>query len=167
MRSLLIGVVSIVSLLCALGCDQVEPRQGALHLPEGDADQGAQHFVSLGCVGCHQVVGADLPEPDKAGPVRVLLGSKTGRTMSYNQLVTSVVNPSHRLSSRYRKDKVSSEGQSLMTSYNDVMTVTQLTDLVAFLQAHYVKAERPGYKYPVYDYRSESEDSSEEPTSGN
>ncbi len=157
MRGLLISFASILSLVCVSACEQVEPRQGALHLPEGDAIEGARHFVSLGCVGCHKVVGAELPDPVEEGPVRVLLGSKTGRTMSYNQLVTSIVNPSHRLSTRYRKDKVSLEGQSLMTSYNDVLTVTQLTDLVAFLQAHYVKAERPGYKYPVYEYKSDSE----------
>lgn len=163
MRSLLISLVSIFSLLCVSACEQVEQRQGAIHLPEGDPSKGAQHFVSLGCVGCHQVVGAELPDPVAAGPVRVLLGSTTGRKMSYNQLVTSIVNPSHRLSTRYRKDEVSQDGQSLMTSYNDVLTVTQLTDLVAFLQAHYVKAERPGYKYPVYEYKSDSESESEEP----
>ncbi len=162
MRSLIISLVSIFSLLCVSACEQVEQRQGAIHLPEGDANKGAEHFVSLGCVGCHQVVGAELPEPASAGPVRVLLGSKTGRAMSYNRLVTSIVNPSHRLSTRYSKDKISREGKSLMISYNDVMTVTQLTDLVAFLQAHYVKAERPGYKYPVYDYKSDSETDSEE-----
>ena len=161
MRRFLISLVSVLSLLSVSACEQVEPSQGALHLPEGDANQGARHFVSLGCVSCHKVVGAELPDPVDAGPVRVLLGSRTGRTMSYDQLVTSVVNPSHRLSSRYRKDKVSEGGQSLMTSYNDVMTVTQLTDIVAFLQAHYVKAERPGYKYPVYSYTSENENESE------
>jgi len=77
--------------------------------------------------------------------------------MSYGQLATSIVNPSHRLSRRYRTDEVSQEGESLMTSYNDVLTVTQLTDLIAFLQAHYREAERPGYKYPVYTYQSDDD----------
>ena len=163
MRSLVVSLVSIFCLLCVSACEQVEQRQGAIHLPEGDATKGAEHFVSLGCVNCHQVVGAELPDPVDAGPVRVLLGSNTGRAMSYNKLVTSIVNPSHKLTTRYRKDKVSQEGQSLMTSYNDVLTVTQLTDLVAFLQAHYVQAERPGYKYPVYSYKSDSESESDEP----
>jgi len=109
-------------------------------------------------VSCHSVIGAELPEPAEEGPVRVLLGSHTGLRMSYGQLVTSIVNPSHRLSGRYhRDDEVSQEGKSLMTDYNDVLTVTQLTDLVAFLQAHYTKAERPGYKYPVYTYQSDDD----------
>ena len=38
-----------------------------------------------------------------------------------------------------------------MTTYNDVMTVTQLTDLVAFLQAHYEDVRHPRYKYTRYD----------------
>ena len=128
-----------------------------MYLPEGDPAQGKTEFVMLGCAGCHSVVGADLPEAAEAGPVRVLLGSQTRRNMSYGQLVTSIVNPSHRLSPRYRKDAVSEEGQSLMVSYNDVMTITQLSDLVAFLQEHYVDSERQGYKYPVYDYEAASE----------
>ena len=133
--------------------------QGDIYLPEGDAAKGEMHFVSLGCISCHSVVGAELPDPAEAGPVHVLLGSRTGQVRSYGQLVTSIVNPSHRLSGRYRKDEVSREGESLMPRFNDVLSVTQLTDLVAFLQAHYEKAERPGYKYPVYTY--EADDGSE------
>ena len=102
---------------------------------------------------------SELPDPAEAGPVRVLLGSRTGRSMSYGRLVTSIVNPSHRLSGRYRKNEISQQGESLMTSYNDVLTVTQLTDLIAFLQKHYVKAERPSYTY--HDHSNQSDDDSE------
>jgi len=151
MRKLLIGLAASLSVSA---CD-LDARRQDLHLPKGDAARGETTFVSLGCVSCHSGTGAELPEPDEAGPIRVALGSRTGRRMSYGRLVTSIVNPSHRLASRYRKDEVSEDGESLMSTYNDVMTVTQLTDLVAFLQAHYTDTERPGYKYPVYDYRSE------------
>ncbi len=157
MRSVLVSAVSIVSVFFVSGCERIEPGQDALYLPEGDAAKGAEHFVSLGCVSCHTVIGADLPEPGDAREVRVVLGSTTGRDMSYNRLVTSIVNPSHRLSPRYRREKVSEDGESLMRTYNDVMTVTELSNLVAFLQAHYTKVDRPGYKYPVYDYGSDEE----------
>ena len=159
MRRSHISLVALFGLVWLSACELDDRSQGDIHLPGGDATRGEQHFVSLGCVACHSVVGSELPEPEagQAGPVRVLLGSRTGQTMSYGQLVTSIVNPSHRLSARYRKDEVSLEGESLMVSFNDVLTVTQLTDLVAFLQAHYVEAERPGYKYPVYTYQSENE----------
>ena len=156
-RRFVLSALLLCALTCLSACDRGDRGQGQLYLPEGDAASGATHFVSLGCVGCHVVVDADLPEPAKAGPVRVMLGSRTGRRMSYGQLVTSIVNPSHKLAARYRADEVSKDGESLMRSYNDVMTVTQLADLVAFLQTHYEASERPGYKYPVYDYKSDDE----------
>jgi hypothetical protein len=164
MRSLFISLVALCALICVSACDRDDPRQSAVYLPEGDATKGEMYFVSLGCVSCHIVIGTELPDPVEAGPVRVVLGSRTGRRMSYGQLATSIVNPSHRISGRYyRKDEVSQQGESLMTSYNDVLTVTQLTDLIAFLQKHYVKAERPGYQYPVHSYQSDDDSESPNP----
>ena len=153
MRSNSTRLVAIIAVFCLSACEQVDQRENTVYLPEGDAAKGKETFVELGCIGCHNVVGADLPEAAEAGS-RVLLGSQNRRSLSYGQLVTSIVNPSHRLSPRYRSDQVSADGQSLMTAYNDVMTVTQLTDLAAFLQQHYVKAQRSGYQYPVYDYKA-------------
>lgn len=157
MNVLYINLLAFCTLFCLSACDVNDRRQGDFYLPEGNAAKGKEHFVSLGCSNCHTVMGAELPESAGTGPVRVLLGSQTSGQMSYGQLVTSIVNPSHKLSARYRKDEVSQEGESLMTVYNDVLTVTQLTDLVAFLQAHYEEAERPGYKYPVYTYQSDDD----------
>ena len=147
------------AMFCLAACD---PFEESYVLPEGDAAIGKQNFVSLGCINCHVVIGAELPDPVEAGPVRVRLGSRTGRKMSYGQLVTAIVNPSHRLPIGHERTGVSVDGESRMKSFNDVMTITQLTDIVTFLQAHYTEAERPGYKYPVYDYRSgaDSENSS-------
>ena len=157
MSGRVVRLVAVCSMFIMSACEQGGQRQDSVFLPEGDPDQGQAEFIALGCAGCHGVIGAELPEPAETGPVRVLLGSQTGRKMSYGRLVTSIVNPSHRLSPRYSKDKISQDGESLMVSYNDVMTVGQLTDLVAFLQKHYVDSKRQGYKYPVYDYETESE----------
>ena len=156
MDSIVIRLAALFALICLTACDQDDRRQGNIYLPNGDAAKGKMHFVSLGCVDCHSVIGAELPEAVEAGPVRVVLGSRTSPGMSYGQLVTSIVNPSHRLSPRYRRDEVSQDGESLMISYNDVLTVAQLTDLVAFLQGHYKKADRPGYRYR--DYTNQSND---------
>lgn len=152
MRKIVLRLLALCALPCLFACTKDSRTEGNVFLPKGDAAQGKAHFVSMGCTGCHVVVGAELPEPDADAPVRVILGSRTGRVMTYGDLVTSIVNPSHKLAGRYRKDEVSEEGQSIMTVYNDVMTVTQLSDLVAFLQDHYEKAVRPGYRYPVYKY---------------
>lgn len=155
-------IAGLFALFLIAACSPEPATQATVNLPPGDAAKGEAHFVSLGCTGCHVVIGADLPEAAEAGPVRVRLGSRTGRTLSYGQLVTSIVNPSHRLATRYSKDKISVEGQSLMTNFNEVITVAQLTDLVAFLQAHYEESERPGYKYPVYTYGANEEPSNPE-----
>lgn len=146
-------IVAALLAILSTGCETDVRTQGSIHLPEGDAERGKEHFVSMGCVNCHAVVGAELPEGE--GPLRVVLGS-SGRVKSYGDLVTSVVNPSHKLSRRYRPEQVSEDGTSLMASYNDVMTVTQLTDIVAFLQGHYQRIDRPRYQYRRYDTNVES-----------
>lgn len=154
-RASLFYLPALVLLLAA--CDQPGPATGELYLPEGDADKGKEHFVSLGCISCHNVRDIEMPEPDSDGPVKVMLGSRTS-IASYGSLVTSIVNPSHRLSRRYRKDSVSVDGESLMIVFNDVMTVTQLTDLIAFLQPRYENVSRPRYRYRTYDYGSAAEE---------
>ena len=148
-----------VLVLLIAACDQAGPTGGELNLPEGNADKGKEHFVSLGCNSCHKVRGVELPEPESDGPVKIMLGSQT-KIASYGSLVTSIVNPSHRLSRRYRKDSVSVDGESLMIVFNDVMTVTQLTDLIAFLQPRYENVSRPRYRYRTYDYGSAAEEDS-------
>ena len=148
------SLVLLCSLACFASCDLADRGTSGIHLPQGDVDQGQAHFVALGCVSCHTVSGAELPEIAATGPRRVLLGT---RRMTYGEIVTAVVNPSHRLSPRYRRDEVSQDNESLMVSYNDVMTVTQLTNIVAFLQAHHETAPRPGYTYPVYRYGADDD----------
>ena len=69
------------------------------------------------------------------------------RIKTYGELVTSIINPSHRLAKGYAEANVAMEGKSNMTVYNDVMTVRELIDLVAFLQSHY---ELRVYDHTVY-----------------
>jgi hypothetical protein len=141
------GVLAVVS-----GCDVAGTGSGDFNLPDGDAGNGQDTFVSLQCTACHKVKGLDLPMAKLAGPVMVVLGGDVTKVKSYGELVTAIINPSHKLVRRYRADEVSREGQSLMAPYNDVMTVTQLIDLVAFLQSRYDVVPRPGYRYSVYKY---------------
>jgi len=69
---------------------------------------------------------------------------------SYSELVTSVINPSHELIRHRRAEDVSQDGQSLMVVYNDVMTVSELSDIVAFLETRYSKIERPKVRYTLH-----------------
>ncbi len=154
----LLRILSILAGLTMLSaCDQAATLQGELNLPEGDAVRGQQHFVSLGCNSCHTVRSVELPAPEVDGPVHIILGSETGRISSYGALVTSIANPSHRIAGQHQRSGMSPDGESIMTVFNDVMTVTQLTDLVAFLQPHYQKVSRPRYRYRTYKYGSDDQ----------
>ncbi len=141
-------LILLLSLLAGLtACGQ---QQAEFGLPEGDPEVGQALFVSYNCNTCHTVAGVDLPAPEVEGPVQVMLGGRVSRLKSYAELVTSVINPSHRFSRRLRSDEVSTDGESLMTVYNDVMTVTEMVNIVAFLEAQYAELERPGYRYRTY-----------------
>lgn len=148
---ILLGSATILALVS--GCNMATTSSRSFNLPDGDAGNGQEIFVTLECTACHKVRGLDLPAPQTEGPVMVVLGGGVTKVKSYGELVTSIINPSHRLARHHPAGKISQEGQSLMTPYNDVMTVTQLIDLVAFLQSQYDVAPRPGYRYRVYKYQ--------------
>ena len=154
-------LISIALALALAGCDAEVRTRNMVHLPEGDPEAGKTEFMALGCVNCHVVLGAELPEGE--GPLRVILGS-SGRVASYGDLVTSIVNPSHKLSRRKLPDGSTLDGESPMPNYNDVMTVTQLTNLVAFLQQHYQRVERPPFQYRRY--KSETQPGAERKRAG-
>jgi hypothetical protein len=148
----LLGSVAILAALT--GCDMAAQSPQGFVLPEGNAGKGQEAFVSLGCTACHTIKDLDLPAPAADGPVTIVLGGGVARVKSYGELISSIINPSHRLARGFPRDAVSQDDESLMRVYNDVMTVTQLIDLVAFLQSEYEVIPRPGYHYPVYSYKN-------------
>ncbi|ANO50402.1 c-type cytochrome [Woeseia oceani] len=146
-------LASIAALFVGLAACQSGANSGQqLVLPEGDATAGQEAFVSLECTACHTVSGLDLPAAEEMGPVTMLLGGNVSKVKSYNELVTSVINPSHKLARNLFKQEIAQNGESIMPVYNDVMTVTQLIDIVAFLDSRYEVVKRPSYRYPVYTY---------------
>ncbi len=122
-------------------------------LPKGDADRGRDTFVELRCNTCHSVGSIEQVGADGSPPIHKRLGGKVSTVKSYEDLVTSIINPSHRVSPRYPEDTVreisDKAGNSRMPSYNEVMTVQQLVDLVAFLQREY-HVSVPRRDYPGY-----------------
>ncbi len=111
-------------------------------LPEGDIEQGREVFIAFNCYRCHDIAGVELPERKNEPPFVVRLGGEVMRVRDYGELLTAVVNPSHVISPHY-KTKLEQIGkdpdQSPMPYYGDIMTVTELTDLVEFLHAHYTR----------------------------
>lgn len=107
-----------------------------LTLPGGDADAGRQVFVDLRCTACHRVEG----EPDLGEPVSTSVGPDLGPELAaqpLGNLATAIVAPSHAMSIRTSPD---TRGQvdgvlSPMGDYSEVMTMRQLLDVLAYLDA--------------------------------
>lgn len=119
-------------------------------LPDGDPAAGRQAFVDLRCNACHEVAGVSIEYLE--GAARVPLGGKTAHVRTHGELVTSIINPSHKIAPPHRDSGATPEGQSLMTyAYlNEVMTVQQLVDLVAFLQPTYEIVQPPPARWATY-----------------
>ena len=86
----------------------------------------------MGCDTCHSVSGRPELREGVDPEMNVMLGGETTRIATYGELVTSIINPSHKLARGLPQEQVSDNGVSKMTNYNDALTVTQLIDLVAF-----------------------------------
>jgi hypothetical protein len=126
----------LFALSFAAGCAGTHSASG-FRLPEsGDFERGKQAFLTLKCFQCHSVDGVDLPAPRGDVPTVVKLGGTVTELRTDGYLVTSMIHPSHRLA-RYPTEQVSVEGMSRMPDYADSMTVRNMIDLVAFLQARY------------------------------
>jgi mono/diheme cytochrome c family protein len=135
--------VGVALLWVALAACGPSPRSSAgFRLPAGDVASGRAAFAELRCHACHQVAGVELPAPTAAHAVPVSLGGVVPASRTDGDLVTGIINPSHRLVGAYDRSQVSSGSLSRMGDFTDAMTVRQLVDIVAFLQSRYV-VERP------------------------
>ncbi|MEL7538367.1 MAG: cytochrome C [Pseudomonadota bacterium] len=147
-----IGIALLLGAIGMAGCVQEPYQSRGFALPDGDEDMGRMAFIATGCHGCHTVTGIDLPEPIHEGPVSVQLGGEVTRIKSYGELVTSVINPSHKLIAGYARDDVTAEeGESLMPDFNTRISVQDLIDIVAFLSPRY-EVVPPESKFPMYHY---------------
>src|SRR3990172_4502379 len=78
-------------------------------LPAGDAERGHAAFVTFRCFDCHQVHNVDLPAGEQPDQVVVKLGGEVTRAKTYSDLVTGIINPSHRLATGYAEAAVSDD----------------------------------------------------------
>lgn len=132
------------------GCEQGPQSGKGFTLPEGDASRGQETFVELQCHACHTVAGVELPEIEADQDPRVHLGGEVARISTYGELVTSIINPSHKLARGYNPQDIAADGESRMANYNEVMTVQELIDLTTFLQSHYKLRPFEPSNYPMY-----------------
>lgn len=137
-------IMLIATLLAAAGCERKE-----FVLPPGDKAAGKQAFTELKCNSCHSVTNQIEHAPLTPGAIHVELGGTVSRVKTYDDLVTSIINPSHRLSRGTNLMTTTPEGQSRMPVYNEVMSVQQLIDITSFLEPTYQVWVPP---YAVYQY---------------
>lgn len=105
----------------------------------GDVDRGRAAFVELQCNRCHTVSGVELPAYTGESPAHFELGGSLTYVKTYADLVTSLLNPGHEVSERYRATlpEAQRRGARSMMPFNEKMTVVQLIDLVTFLNSRY------------------------------
>ena len=128
------------------GCQSGPHAAAGFRLPSyGNIENGKAAFVALECNRCHSVSGIEMPHPRADGVMTVVLGGETNRQMTDGYLVTSIINPSHAIARYPRERMTTPTGASRMPDYSAI-TVRQMTDLVAFLQANY-KLRPPAREY--------------------
>ncbi|WP_372627967.1 c-type cytochrome [Arsukibacterium sp.] len=149
MKANLYLLMPLMLLLAACSPGPESPR--GFSLPEGNADAGKTVFIAYKCMACHSLEDMDDRAIEAQLPKKVPLGGDVRTIKTYAELVTSVINPSHKIAQGFdRPGYTDAAGESLMRNYNDVMTVTELTDLVAFLQPKYNLKPFNRTNYPHY-----------------
>lgn len=108
---------------------------------EGDIAAGRQAFIDHHCHQCHSIADERLPPLAGADRPILQLGGPTSIVRSYADLTTSIINPNHAISERYRNQQLLRTELPLEspmpTPSLDTMTVRQLIDIVAFLDSKY------------------------------
>ena len=130
------GKVILLISICLFLSACNKQSQG-FNLPVGNAEQGKVNFILLACNNCHSVEDVDWNGADREMPINVSLGGKMSRIKTYGDLITSIINPSHKLSRGNNPTTITEDGKSKMRKYNDVLSVQELIDLVQFLQSKY------------------------------
>jgi L-cysteine S-thiosulfotransferase len=137
MKNLSLTIVVICTALTLGACDNGAKSPRGFSLPEGNVIDGEAVYTKFRCSDCHVIAGKERLRAEIDPTMTLPLGGNTTTIKTYGELVTSVINPSHVISKRYRGLEVSEGGKSKMLNYNYVLTVNELIDLVAFLQAQY------------------------------
>jgi len=150
MRRIFLTPLFLLFLLLA-SCD-FGPNSGrGFSLPEGSVEAGHATFVELECNACHSVGDIERVAGRERLDIDVKLGGPVTSVKTYGDLVTSVINPSHKTSRRHRnQDLATGDGESKMMIYNEVMTVQQLVDLVTYLESRYEIIPVSRTRYPRY-----------------
>lgn len=141
-------LAALLAMIALTACERDMMSERGFALPEGDPVEGRQVFIYMQCHQCHTIAGEELPTIEDQEPY-VELGGTVTRVKTYGELVTAIINPSHKLADGYAEELVSEDGESNMYNYNRYMTIQELIDIVMYLQPFY-DVYVPPQVYPVY-----------------
>jgi len=142
--------VLVASAFSLSGCvPDARLSEKGFRLPDGDPNAGREAFLYMQCHQCHSIEGEEFEVLPGMDPPYVELGGPVTQVKTYGQLVTAIINPSHKLARGYAKEVVSEDDDSKMYNYNRHMTVQELVDLVMYLQPTY-DVIVPKYRYRIY-----------------
>jgi mono/diheme cytochrome c family protein len=112
--------------------------------PKGDPVKGREVFVKLECYSCHEVQGEKFPAPSgDIGPELSMMGP----LHEVEYFAEAIIHPNAVI--QKGKGYEAADGSSKMPSYNDLATVQEAIDLVA-----YVKGLKPPIKKPAMTGRA-------------
>ncbi|MGH8068529.1 MAG: c-type cytochrome [Candidatus Entotheonellia bacterium] len=125
---------------------QQEPAHGEHGTPEGwkftwprgDPVKGREVFVKLECYGCHEVQAEKFPAPSgDIGPELSMMGP----LHDAEYFAEAIIHPNAVI--QKGKGYEAADGASKMPSYNDLVTVQEVIDLVAYLKGLKLPVPKP------------------------
>lgn len=139
-----IGILILVFVFLLLAVSGCDTQSRGFALPNGNVEQGKAAFVELACNECHSVANSVEKLSNGHPEIHFKLGGPVTRVKTYGDLVTSIINPSHKISG-YAKSVVNqdADGNSRMRIYNEFMTVQQLVDITTYLETTYDVVKPP------------------------
>ena len=123
--------------------DHGTPPGWKFTLPKGNPTKGRAVFVKLQCYVCHEVKGQTFP--GAKGPASI--GPELSEMAAHHEaefFAEAIVNPNALIDEPQWR---APDGTSRMPSFNDLLTVQELVDLVAFLKSLTPPAPGGGHRH--------------------
>ena len=119
--------------------DHQTPQGWKFAWPQGDPVKGRDVFVRVECYSCHAVQGEPFPAPGgEVGPELSVMGP----LHEAEYFAEAIINPNAVVEKG--KGYEDADGTSKMPSYNDLLTVQEVLDLVAYLKGLKPSGKRSG-----------------------
>jgi len=147
MRSIVLSAI-LVLVFAVCGCEAQRESAEGFRLPDGDPKAGEQVYAAMSCASCHGIANAGQ-ETAPTGTKVLALGGTSSNLPSDGYLVTAIINPSHVITTQPGIESTTPAGDSRMLNFNKTLKVSELIDLVAYLQTlHEFRTAYEGHGLP-------------------